>query len=424
MTDEDRPGARAARDRMMAGHGDFSHEHRIVRPDGSLLWVVARGRLIRDEQGRPARFIGVSVDITERRLAEARQAFLLRLQDSLRGLNEPREILTAAAAHLGRYLGAARIGFSEMQPDGETLLITNGFADGLAPVNGVFPLAAFGPYHAAAMREGRTLAYEDALADERGTKYFGRDPAFGLDLGTRAHVSVPLMRDGRYCGSLYVTHDHAYQWPPEEIALIEDVAARIWDAAERGRAETRLRESEQRMRLLLDSTGLGPWEYDVATGTTIRSARHDEIFGYAEPVSDWERERIAKHIPEPDRARVVSGLRAALDPGQDWDVETRIVRADGSPGWVRIRARPHRGADGKVCRLLGTVADITEARRTEEAAKETAAKFEMFAQSMPSMVWTSRPDGAIDWFNNRVPEYCGIPPGQLKPNGWAPGTPR
>ncbi len=295
MKQDDLPGALAARDRMLAGEGDYAHEHRIIRPDGTLLWVSARGRLLRDHAGQPVRFIGVSVDITERRLAEARQAFLLQLQDSLRGLTEPSHILTAAATHLGRHLGAARITYGELQPDDETLLITTGYVDGAPPLNGLYPLTMFGAHHAAEIRQGRTVIYHDAQDDPRGA-------AFGLELGTRAHVTVPLVRTGRYTGSLCVTNSKPYKWTPEDVALIEEVAARIWDAAERGRAETRLRASE-------------------------------------------------------------------------------------------------------------------------DAALETATKFEIFAQTMPSMVWTSLPDGRIDWFNARVPEYCGIPADQMKPDGWAPVHP-
>ena len=88
---------------------------------------------------------------------------------------------------------------------------------------------------------------------------------FGRELGTRAHISVPLVRDGRYTGSLYVTHFKPYAWTPADIALIEEVAARIWDAAERCRAEARLRESEERLRLVIDSSGLGFWEHDAIT---------------------------------------------------------------------------------------------------------------------------------------------------------------
>jgi PAS domain S-box-containing protein len=387
------------------------------RGDGRLINLEMYAGPVRSETGEIVAAVAVAIDVTERRLAEARQAFLFRLQDQLRELGEPAEILTAAATLLGRHLGAGRIGYSEIQPDGETLLITNGYVDGAPPVSGLFALASFGPYHAAQMRQGKTLVYEDVQADDRGAR------TFGLELGTRAHVSVPRIRDGRYTGSLYVTHFKPHAWTPADISLIEDVAARIWDAAERRRAEARLRESEERLRLALDSSGLGFWAYDAISKKTIRSARHDAIFGYATPVGDWSYERFKTHIPACDRDRVEAGFRPAVNDGKPWDVECRMIRADGGHGWLKIRANPQYGAEGAVVKLLGTVADITERKRAEEAAIETAAKFETFAQTMPSMVWTSLPDGRIDWFNARVSEYSGIPETEMKPNGWAPVHP-
>jgi PAS domain S-box-containing protein len=400
-------------------HGETVRAEPMIyaRGDGRLVDLEMHAGPVHGETGEIVAAVAVAMDVTERRLAEARQAFLFRLQDALRTLSEPAEILTAAATLLGRHLGAARIGYSEMQPDGETVLITNGYVDGAPPVNGLFPLAAFGAHIEQEMRHGRTVVYEDVQADDQGAR------AFGLELGTRAHVSAPLVRDGRFIGSVYVTHFKPYRWTPADIALIEDVAARIWDAAERGRAEARLRESEERLRLALESSGLGSWEYDAITRKAIRSARHDAIFGYATPVSDWSYERFKSHIPESERERVEAGFRAALERGEDWDVECRMIRADGSHGWLSVRARPHFASDGKVIRLLGTVADITARKQGEEAVVQTAAKFETFAQMMPSMVWTSLPDGQIDWFNARVCEYSGIPEAEMKPDGWAPVHP-
>jgi PAS domain S-box-containing protein len=389
----------------------------FVRGDGRQIELEMHAGPVRNESGEIFAAVAVALDVTERRQAEALQAFLFQLQDELRALTEPRQILTAASTLLGRHLGAARIGYSEIQPDDETLLILNGYVDGAPPVNGLFPLSIFGAYHASQMRQGRTVFYNDVQADERGAR------TFGLKLGTRAHVSVPLVRGGRYVGSLYVTHLKPHEWTPAEITLIEEVAARIWDAAERGRAEAMLRESEQRLRLVMQSTGLGSWEYDAVSGAIIRSARHDEIFGYKAPVSDWSCERLKSHIAECDRALVVSSLRASLEHGRNLDVECRIIRADGSQGWMKIGARPHYGPDGTFARLIGTVEDITARKRAEEAAIETAAKFETFAQTMPSMVWSSLPDGRIDWFNARVPEYCGTSEAELKPDGWVPVHP-
>jgi PAS domain S-box-containing protein len=387
------------------------------RGDGRLINLEMYAGPVHSETGEIVASVAVAMDVTERRAAEARQAFLFSLQDALRALSEPAEILATAATLLGRHLGATRIGYSEIQPDDETVLVTNGYVDGAPPVNGLFQLATFGPHHEREMRAGRTLIYEDVQADDRGAR------EFGLELGTRAHVSTPLIRDGRFTGSLYVTHYKPYTWTPADIVLIEDVAARIWDAAERGRAEAQLRESEERLRLALETSGLGSWEYDAISRKTIRSARHDAIFGYATPIIDWSHERFKEHIPESDRELVEAGFRAALDQGKEWDVECRMIRSDASAGWLRIRARPHYGNDGQVIKLFGTVADITERKLAEEAVIQTATKFETFAQTMPSMVWTSLPDGQIDWFNARVCEYSGIAEAEMKPDGWAPVHP-
>jgi PAS domain S-box-containing protein len=74
---EDAPAVRAEMQNLYAGGDEFSHEHRIIRPDGDIRWVVARGRLTRDAAGQPVRFSGASVDITERRIAEERQRLLM-----------------------------------------------------------------------------------------------------------------------------------------------------------------------------------------------------------------------------------------------------------------------------------------------------------------------------------------------------------
>jgi signal transduction histidine kinase/CheY-like chemotaxis protein len=63
------------------GNGAFAEEYRLLQGDGSWRWVFARGRCFRDDHGRPARFIGASIDITERKLAE----------QALRELNETLE---------------------------------------------------------------------------------------------------------------------------------------------------------------------------------------------------------------------------------------------------------------------------------------------------------------------------------------------
>jgi PAS domain S-box-containing protein len=70
MHPDDVAAARAEMERLFAGAPEYCHEHRIIHPDGSVHWVLARGRLVRDADGTPVRFPGASVDITDRKHAE------------------------------------------------------------------------------------------------------------------------------------------------------------------------------------------------------------------------------------------------------------------------------------------------------------------------------------------------------------------
>ncbi|HEU0200752.1 MAG TPA: PAS domain-containing protein [Burkholderiaceae bacterium] len=77
-------GFRAALD---SGRDAYEMEYRILRPDGELRWIFGRGRVVRDADGRPVRYSGVDIDITQRKhveaaLAEAKQA-LERMNQAL-----------------------------------------------------------------------------------------------------------------------------------------------------------------------------------------------------------------------------------------------------------------------------------------------------------------------------------------------------
>ncbi len=226
---------RSAMERLYAGEPDYANEHRILRPDGSVIWVLTRGRLVRDAAGTAVRFAGVSVDITQRKAAEVRQAFLLALADALRSLSDTRAIVRAAVTLLGRFLDVNRVGFGQVQDDGATILLETSYANGIAPLTGSFPMDSFGLRNCARHRAGETIVLDDVDAYRR------EEPAAFRGSEIHAVVSVPLVRDGRLRATLFVSNRKPRCWTADEVALIESVAARIWDAIERARAEDALR---------------------------------------------------------------------------------------------------------------------------------------------------------------------------------------
>jgi signal transduction histidine kinase/CheY-like chemotaxis protein len=187
----------------------------------------------------------VCTETTAQVLAVQRQRFLVGLDDALRPLGDAREIIKTAIDALGRQLGASRIGYGEVLADQRTIRLESNFTQGVAPILGAFEVDGFGAHNSARHRKGETVVWNDVAVDPSNV------PAMWESIDTRAVVSVPLMRDGRFRASLFVNDRMARDWSPDEIHLIEAVAARIWDAVERARAEAALRDAGRRKDLFL-----------------------------------------------------------------------------------------------------------------------------------------------------------------------------
>ncbi len=101
---------------------------------------------------------------------------------------------------------------------------------------------------------------------------------------------------------------------------------------------------------------------------------------------------------------------------------------------IRLQPTPDVPADGRFLDFIyepvtnegGTVTglfiegyDVTEQARATAALRASEERFRVFAQCVPTHVWSSRPDGYVDWFNDQVYAYTGHEPGTLLGSGWA-----
>lgn len=135
-------------------------------------------------------------------------------------------------------------------------------------------------------------------------------------------------------------------------------------------AYEQLRQSEERLRLALESAEMGAWELDLRSGDApVRSPRHDRIFGYDEPLDDWSLEIFLDHVHPDDRESVRWKYRDALREGT-WGFECRIIRADGELRWIAARGEFFHDAERRPIRAIGTVKDITDRKRTERTLRE------------------------------------------------------
>lgn len=131
----------------------------------------------------------------------------------------------------------------------------------------------------------------------------------------------------------------------------------------------RLRVSEERLRLALESNGLGAWSYDARTGHLETDARCRSLFGAAPDVEPAPEVLLAAlHAQDQDRVEVA--IRAALagEDGGGYDVEYR-VKVGGEVRWVAARGQVRFGMHGEALTFTGTVRDVTREKRAERFAR-------------------------------------------------------
>ncbi|WP_145009967.1 PAS domain-containing protein [Pseudomonas oryzihabitans] len=145
----------------------------------------------------------------------------------------------------------------------------------------------------------------------------------------------------------------------------------VFDNTHFKQIETALREGETRLRLAIEAGLIGEWELDIRSNTSVRALRHDQIFGYSEPVADWGIETFLSHVFAEDLAVVTSAFDAAAASGNGWNFQCRIRRKDdGSIRWIAAYSAPQFDQSGQLIKLHGMVQDIT-AHKAAEAALRT-----------------------------------------------------
>jgi PAS domain S-box-containing protein len=176
-----------------------------------------------------------------------------------------------------------------------------------------------------------------------------------------------ILRNYRKDGTLFWNEIHVSPVHDEQGRLINFVGVQN-DVTESKRTEEMLRRSEDRLRLAVESTGLGTWDFDPVTRKSKWDERCKEIFGLP-PEAEVDYETFLSRLHPEDRERVDRGVQRALDPesGGQYNVEYRTVGLeDGVERWVAARGQAFFDASGRAVRFIGTVLDITERKRAEE----------------------------------------------------------
>jgi two-component system, sensor histidine kinase and response regulator len=182
-------------------------------------------------------------------------------------------------------------------------------------------------------------------------------------------------------------------WLRDEARLIRDPEGRprfwqgVWlDVTEQKRAAERLRESEERFRLVARATDEAIWDSDILTDRQTWDGAVEAMFGYpAGSVTDtawWE-----DHIHPEDRERVISGVSTILEAGEEtWVGEYRFRRADGGYSTVVDRAYVVRNGAGEPVRMVGSMADVTARKEAQERLRASEAELRALFSAMDDVI--------------------------------------
>lgn len=186
------------------------------------------------------------------------------------------------------------------------------------------------------------------------------------------------------------------------------------DVTEKVEARKKIADAEERARLAIDSSELGTFDLNTITDELICSPRYFEIFGFEHAVT--HKECLDRLHPEDLSIREEAFKNAKK--GDKLFYEMRILKEQSQIAWIRIEGKIFYDANGQPTRILGTLRDITERKKTEEELKLSFEKFRLLADSMPQFVWTGTPSGELNYFNQSVFKYSGLSREHFINDGW------
>src|SRR3954451_11555422 len=129
-----------------------------------------------------------------------------------------------------------------------------------------------------------------------------------------------------------------------------------------------MRGLEERLRLALEGTETGFWEWDVATDHIEWSDTMGPLYGLPRGTQPSGVQDFLDRIVHPaDREALGRLIAAAVEHGTPYEFDLRVTLPDRGERWLHARARAVRGPDGTTERITGLLSDVTERRRREDA---------------------------------------------------------
>jgi PAS domain S-box-containing protein len=302
--------------------------------DGQYRWFLSRAIPIRDDQDQVLRWFGTNTDITELRQTE------MALQQTADRLN-----LALKSAPLTLFTQDSALRYTWIYNP------TNHYS--VAEVVGQHDEDLTSPTTAARLTELKQQVLDTGI-------------------GLRQEVQV-VYKDGNTM--FYdLTIDPLRDFQDRVIGITcaaVDISEKAALEAERKQAEESLRQSEDRLRMAIESAQLGTWDWNLATNKLMWDAGCRAMFGVS-PEIEANIDLFFERLHPADHDRLQRAIQWSCNPasGGNYEIEYRITRAhDGQERWISAKGQVYFDGRNMPQRFIGTVLDIT-AQKQVEAQRE------------------------------------------------------
>ncbi len=217
-------------------------------------------------------------------------------------------------------------------------------------------------------------------------------------------------------GTLETSYFNFVYHPLKENDVITGIMVVATEVTETVKAKHIIEENEEKLNLIIEASELGVFDANLISGDITVSERCYKILGFPGENNLTHEDLITNLHPDDLPERKKAFEKAFISGNLHY--QARALWKDQSLHWIDAKGKVFYDAENRPERLLGTVRDITEERNFHQQLLEREEKFRLLADSMPQFVWTSDPEGELNYFNQSVYDYSGLTPEKIAKDGW------
>ncbi|MDF5736398.1 MULTISPECIES: hybrid sensor histidine kinase/response regulator [unclassified Nostoc] len=178
----------------------------------------------------------------------------------------------------------------------------------------------------------------------------------------------------------------AFNLPTDAAVTLHQLQQEI---AQRQQVEISLRESEERLRLALEVSQMGLWDWNILTNKVIWSENYAVLFGVLPGSFDGPYEAFNKCVHPEDRQSVMQAIGQALGQKTDYNDEFRIVRLDQSVHWISAKGKFIYDYQGQAVRMIGVCMETTVCKQAEESTRKLTSQVQEQANILNAILTAS-----------------------------------